>query len=336
MIYTSLPPQEDFTALLKLSEIEKAVDYVTKSRLNKFQKNLLRRAWLNANKKFTMKDWERARNRHPHYKRLKRGMASQLRNSNRRKKHDYKKVSGKKVWPRKELSLFLKINETSTDITLARHFHTTIASVQGVRRKINLAAKIVADHLPKMSILELIMSSEQTLRKIVKEATRGNTKSEEQILAKLKEVKGGDMFGFKVEVLLQFLPAKIVQELFGFKNPEEDMKKWEEEDREDLTEENVMKLFREYMEFAWGKAADHRGLSAGRSVEKLTMYAWIMGADELVKDIEDERIEYAQYGCPILAAIATKFSLPIPTSSDIQNMIAGRPCEPDCTMGCGS
>ena len=162
-------------------------------------------------------------------------------------------------------------------------------------------------------------------------------KNEDQILAKVTEIKanGKDMFGFKIEALVQFLPSKQVQALFGFQDPvEEDMKKWDEEDKESLTEENVMNLFREYMAFAWGKALDHRGLSASRSVSKLAMYAWIMGADELVDDIESRRIRYAQYGCPILAAIAEKFSFPIPEDSGTQNMIAGNPCEPDCSMGC--
>ena len=92
---------------------------------------------------------------------------------------------------------------------------------------------------------------------------------------------------------------------------------------------------REYMErIGWPKVIDHRGISAGRSVEKMSAWMWMLEEDGLVK-VCDSGDLYPQYGAPVLAMICQRFSWPIPGTPEVARMIAGDLCEPDCEMGCG-
>lgn len=95
---------------------------------------------------------------------------------------------------------------------------------------------------------------------------------------------------------------------------------------------------KEYLEFAIGKALDHRGLSAGRSVEKLREVAWVLGRDDVVKAMDEAG--YAYYGVPKLQAFARVMDFPFLVSKDyydqtqLINMAAGNPCKKDCDEGC--
>lgn len=98
---------------------------------------------------------------------------------------------------------------------------------------------------------------------------------------------------------------------------------------------SIVAAAKKYMAFAWEKALDHRGLSASRSVSKMTNYAWLLGADDLVGRIERDEIAYPNYGAPILAAICNEFGWTIPDNEEAKRMIAGRRCSDDCMDGCG-
>jgi hypothetical protein len=97
--------------------------------------------------------------------------------------------------------------------------------------------------------------------------------------------------------------------------------------------ESAQKALATYMRFAWSKVEDHRGLSAGRSVDKCTAYAWLLGDDACVAAVE--AAPYPQYGAPKLAVICRAFNLPIPDEIWAHNMIAGERCGADYECGCG-
>jgi len=103
---------------------------------------------------------------------------------------------------------------------------------------------------------------------------------------------------------------------------------------DELTYRDVVEAMRSYMEFAWGKVIGHRGISASRSVAKMSAWLWLLADEELHKFAEDSR-NYPQYGAPILAKISRKYTFWIPNRNDVWNMIEGRPCQADCQMGCG-
>lgn len=100
-----------------------------------------------------------------------------------------------------------------------------------------------------------------------------------------------------------------------------------------LVRESVIAEMRDYMAFAWGKVEDHRGLSAGRSVDKMTAWAWLLGDDALVKAID--AAGYAQYGAPKLAVVCKALGFDIPDDPGIARMIDGERCGADYSCGCG-
>lgn len=87
----------------------------------------------------------------------------------------------------------------------------------------------------------------------------------------------------------------------------------------------------QYLEFAIGKALDHRGLSAARSIEKMECFCWLLGGREGI--VTDE--PFPMYGLPGLRAAAGFLGVSWPTGdSKLDNMTAGRVCEPGCMDGC--
>lgn len=120
----------------------------------------------------------------------------------------------------------------------------------------------------------LQMSETQTIR------------TEEEVLAKFLEVKEEDFFGFKTNDLLERLPFKFIKQYLKEDATEE---KWEEV-RQPLTRESILKAMEEYMPFAWEKANNCRGLSAGRSMAHFMMWTWLLCDD--FGDLE----EYEYYG----------------------------------------
>ncbi len=135
-----------------------------------------------------------------------------------------------------------------------------------------------------------------------------------------------DILGFTGSAILNFVPFDMAKEFL-----KDDAERYEVPE---LTEENVLATMREYIEFAWGKVKDHRGISAGRSVEKMKAWLWILGDDYLYQFCENDA-NYAQYGAPCLKAISEKYGFPIPDSLALKRMCDGLPCTPDCDMGCG-
>lgn len=77
-----------------------------------------------------------------------------------------------------------------------------------------------------------------------------------------------------------------------------------------LTRENVLALMREYMAFAWEKVRHQRGISANRSVDKMTAWIWLLTDEEAMTAIED--LDYAPYGAPILRYICRRYGFDIP------------------------
>lgn len=96
--------------------------------------------------------------------------------------------------------------------------------------------------------------------------------------------------------------------------------------------EAIERAARQYMEFAWAKALEHRGLSARSNIEKFTAWMFLLGQDDLVLTCGDKKM-YRYYGAPILAAICGHMGWHIPKDSALQNMMNGRPCSEDC-IGC--
>ena len=150
--------------------------------------------------------------------------------------------------------------------------------------------------------------------------------SQDEILARVRQIRhdGEDIFCFRLEVLLEFLDRDHFRDLAG---PDVDLS--------DLpfAPPPLPPLEAEgYLEFAFGKALDHRRISASRSVMKLLEYAWLAGRQDVVTAMENA--PYAQYGVPKLVVYAEAFGLPVPADEALARMGRGEPCEAGCRAGC--
>lgn len=143
-----------------------------------------------------------------------------------------------------------------------------------------------------------------------------------------------DFGGFFADVAAQYLPYEQVKPLL---KPGVTPDEWGA-DVKPLTVEQVVADALHYLDFAFGKARDHRGLSANRSITKLGAYAWLLGLDTAAMD----GAGFAQYGVPKLVAFAGMLrdaalaDPPIPEGEDLARMARGIPCDPNgCGEGCG-
>lgn len=151
-------------------------------------------------------------------------------------------------------------------------------------------------------------------------------RTQDEIAARLRSIRasGGDVFGFRAEVLASYLDRDHVAEFV-----EPDLSRW---CVTPLTEASAEAA--DYLVFAFGKARDHRGVSASRSVEKLTEWAWLAGRDDVVEAMREA--DYPKYGVPMLLAYAAGFDLPVPDDEALARMGRGQVCDPDgCDAGCG-
>lgn len=158
-------------------------------------------------------------------------------------------------------------------------------------------------------------------------------KTQDEIVARIKakEAAKSSMFGFDLEVLIYALDFEHAK---PWLKPEAKETDWAPSTERD--EAGIKKAALDYMEFAWGKAQDHRGLSAGRSIDKMTEYAWLLGHDDLVARLERDEVPYAQYGCPILKVISEAIGAPVPNDTETRRMMEGSPCVDGCENGCGT
>lgn len=169
------------------------------------------------------------------------------------------------------------------------------------------------------------------------------TRTQDEIVARINSI-GDDLFGFRKAVLYEHLDA---DRLTPYLKADAKLDDWEPSP---ATREAVLVELVSYLGFAWGKALDHRGLSASRSIEKLGELLWLMGpaADDVTADYD--RADYPQYGAPKLAIISgfLEQALPgddgSPTRAMAENMAAGRQCRHgleglhmgECDEGCGT
>lgn len=148
-----------------------------------------------------------------------------------------------------------------------------------------------------------------------------------EILNKIYGIARDDMFGFRREVLLLALNFEHARPyLIADATPVT----WAEQALTDPAA--LFEAAVEYYEFALGKIQGHRGISAERSVQKLTEHAWLLCRDDVVSAME--AAHHSQYGAPKVKAFADGFGLPWPDDEDLARMAAGDPCTSDCESGC--
>uniref|UniRef100_A0AB74UH30 Uncharacterized protein n=1 Tax=Caulobacter phage BL57 TaxID=3348355 RepID=A0AB74UH30_9VIRU len=128
------------------------------------------------------------------------------------------------------------------------------------------------------------------------------TRSTADIVARIQELDGDvtDFFGFQSGDLIAYLPFEDAK---PFLNDTAKPEVWTPNVN---TPEAIKQQIHDYMEFAWDKANNRRGLSAGRSLDHMKAWLWLLGEDETwVASLKLS--EYTHYGKPQLRAICKRF-----------------------------
>jgi len=129
---------------------------------------------------------------------------------------------------------------------------------------------------------------------------------------RFEKERQSDIFGFACEVLIDYISfedAKPHLKEDYIQKVETKEEKWEV--ISDINE--AAQDFLDYMNFAWGKAEDERGISASRSIIKLGMWLWIMNREDLCGIINDDDL-YNPYGAPALIEVCNAMGIKVPES----------------------
>lgn len=105
--------------------------------------------------------------------------------------------------------------------------------------------------------------------------------------------------GRDISRLIEFIPAQYLEK-FGYSLIKEGQT-WEPLE---YNRENVLKKLEKDLAFAFEKALNKRGISAGLMYDVIKMWMWVLD-DELY-----EFSKYAQYGLPLFKAVAIKYGFP--------------------------
>jgi hypothetical protein len=128
------------------------------------------------------------------------------------------------------------------------------------------------------------------------------TRTPDEIAARLKTEP--DPMGWVAETLLAYCEFDVVRPYLVDGATESD---WAEA-RDDAAA--LESAARAYYEFALGKIADQRGISAERSVIKLREYAWLAGRDDAVTAMD--AADYPEYGAPKVRVFGEAFGFTTP------------------------
>lgn len=165
--------------LLKAKNPKEYIDKSLKNRISPGRKAFVTRHWLEKTR-YTIDDIKYARNRHPYWK-AKKMEGTAERNAVRTQEHDYS--SGDNiVWDEKLVQKFVDKNKKDKlgryvikDWELARDFKCTIPAIQHMRRKYNMAMKILSSsktNPTSKKLMEYLMLGESTLRSMVNKKRR--------------------------------------------------------------------------------------------------------------------------------------------------------------------
>lgn len=86
---------------------------------------------------------------------------------------------------------------------------------------------------------------------------------------------------------------------------------------EEYTRENVVKRLESDLAFAFEKALNKRGLSAGMMFSVIKMWMWVLDEHEDLVNWSDDN--YAMYGLPLFKAVALRYNLDNPIGDDVGN-----------------
>lgn len=122
-------------------------------------------------------------------------------------------------------------------------------------------------------------------------------KTQDEIVARINNRKGSDLFGFETSQYIDYLDF---EHAIVFLKEGTTRRQWRKAFKDTKPPVEAIK---DYMPFAWEKANDCRGISAGRSIMHMIAWLWLDGKDW------PEIIDYKYYGKPQLVRICKEYSI---------------------------
>lgn len=122
-------------------------------------------------------------------------------------------------------------------------------------------------------------------------------RTQDEIVKKIEEGKDYDFLGTKLSDLIVYLDY---EHACSYLNPEVTKENWimSINNREAILAEML-----DYMSFAWEKANGCRGLSTMRSMDHYSIWIWLLGDEEIFKDLKN----YEYYGKDNLVKICQHY-----------------------------
>lgn len=129
-------------------------------------------------------------------------------------------------------------------------------------------------------------------------------RTQAEVKARFDERKPNDPLGFEISEYVDYMSFEDARPFFKDEVPDEKVR----ECLLPLERDSIIKVMHDYMEFAWGKANDCRGISANRSILHCIAWIWLAGDTEFAAEVDRMmNEEYQHYGKEILVAICEKY-----------------------------
>lgn len=125
-------------------------------------------------------------------------------------------------------------------------------------------------------------------------------RTQEEIVKRIEERIEEDFFGFETSDYISRL---------SFENAKQFLKEGVKSDEWKLSNQDPIDELKEYMSFAWDKANNCRGISAGRNISHIIAWLWLADHEiyNEVKRMNEE--EYQYYGKDILKYVCDNFDI---------------------------
>lgn len=117
----------------------------------------------------------------------------------------------------------------------------------------------------------------------------------QEIIARIEAIKEHDWLGTEQSDLIDFLPYEDAKQ---YLKPEVTKEQWEAR-----TVTPPLEQAKDYLTFAWDKANNCRGLSAGRSLNHLRAWLWLAGHDEIVDGHFNDYTHYGKFQLVIASEV---------------------------------
>ncbi len=132
-------------------------------------------------------------------------------------------------------------------------------------------------------------------------------------------------------ILFRFLPFNLVK---GMLRPGVDMPYWFATGLPlPLDPTYVDSYIKRISKSGFNIAMKHRTLEAKRNIMRMVVLLWIK--EDPLQEFADRRLNYANYGCPILRKVGEKYLYEMPKVKKLELIAEGKKCDPACPT-CGN